>query len=700
MLRLPMFPRVRTLSRASIEMAPAGAGGNAIAGATVAGLNVAELAENAPPAAEQPVKASAAPEVIRQATLRILRDRVELLGIDKSGAYQHYNLLLSRGFPIPSYEIAILDLVRRRFADLDAYHEIGSGLGTLPLMLAHDGFLAVGIERDEPRHLTAVAILRDLAAGLPGIERNCRLIGAPFPDAIADLDVSGSMAILTDFVSTHSEAELVKLCEGLAKYRYVLLDLQRFCCKRESLDEQQALIEELGGYGLSPCPEQIELGSEGSYRLFAGPAAARMGASVGPQAPENAAPPPVKQPVVLTEARAIEVPAEQSVAEPPARLPLPVMPPRPRRTKRRGFIGGLGLSALLMIGLPTLIGGVYYGFWAADQYVTTFEFAVRGPAQQAKSPGSISGSLSSSSSGMMSPDSFVVADFINSHEAVVQVEKDVDLREIFSRPVADFWARLDPQVKREELDQYWKSMVESYFDMISGNIFVTVRAFTPEDSLRLAQAIINEADVMFQKMNEQARRDFVKIADENLANAEQRQIAARSAVEAFRSAHGVLFPDTVAQSSSTIVDAMRQKLGAATAQYDTTLKLSPKSPLLPVLQSQIAALERQITTADRAKPTMVARVTTPEELRQYTALENERQIAESLYGDAVKLRQEAYIAAQQQQSFLALFVQPHLATQAQYPARARSIVTIMLAAAVAWFVSMLITYAIRDHLIT
>ena len=206
--------------------------------------------------------------VVQQATLRILHERIELLGVDRSGAYQHYKLLLSRGLPIPRYEIAILEMVHRRLPELDSYHEIGSGLGTLPLMLAHDGFSAVGIERDEPRYLTATAILRDLAAHVPKIGSNCRFIGAAFPDAVADLDVSGSMAILTDFVSTHSEGELVRLCQGLACYRYVLLDLQRFCRKREGREEQQILVEELAAYGLSPFPDELDFGSEGCYRLF------------------------------------------------------------------------------------------------------------------------------------------------------------------------------------------------------------------------------------------------------------------------------------------------------------------------------------------------------------------------------------------------------------------------------------------------
>ena len=38
-------------------------------------------------------------------------------------------LVLFAAPPIPGYELAIVDLVRRRLPDLRSYHEIGSGLG-------------------------------------------------------------------------------------------------------------------------------------------------------------------------------------------------------------------------------------------------------------------------------------------------------------------------------------------------------------------------------------------------------------------------------------------------------------------------------------------------------------------------------------------------------------------------------------------
>src|SRR5581483_3361626 len=160
-----------------------------------------------------------------------------------------------------------------------------------------------------------------------------------------------------------------------------------------------------------------------------------------------------------------------------------------------------------------------------------------------------------------------------------------------------FLARLDSDVSSEDLDAYWQKMVQSHFDMISGNISVAVRAFTPQDSLQLANAIIKESDSMFGNLNSQAQKDFVKIADDNLDKSEKRVNTARTALLKFRQQHQVLFPDNVAQSSSVIVDSLRQQLGNLTAKYESTDALSPHSPTLGPLRSQIDALKHQIVAA-------------------------------------------------------------------------------------------------------
>ena len=662
--------------------------------------------------ATSPRDASLAPEAIRQKTVQVLSERIRLLGIAKSGAYEHYNLQLSNGFPIPAGELAVLDLIRRKLSCCRSYHEIGSGLGTLPLMLAHDGFASVGIERDEGRHLTATAILREVSTNLPHIESNCRLIGGAFPDAVADLDVSESMAILTDFVSTQAPRDYVRLCERLAQYRYVLLDLQRFCDKRDAKAKQERLAEELATYGLSPCGEDIDLDGDGYFRLFkSGPSQDRGGPEVGSKA-SAAGGLAVSQsePVVSNLEQSMQLPVavartelqvqqstELTVRE--ANQPLGpvagvVLPPMPQRAHRKRFGGIVGLSALLVIGIPSLLAILYYGFLASSQYVATFQFAVRGPSQAAagRSPGA---ALMGPSA--MSPDSFVVTDYINSPQAIADVEREVDLRAMFSKPAIDFWSRLPSSPTTEEMNGYWTRMVAAHFDLISGNISVSVRTFTPQDSLKLAQALVVASDEMFRKLNAKAQQDFVRIADENVDRAQQQLAKARQALFVFQEEGGQVDPGKTALAGASIVDDLRKQLAALQTQYGSIRAAAPKSPVLATLSSQIAALEDQIKREDGSGSSKVKSVTA-ETLAEYQSLDLERQFADKQYAEALALRNQAYLTAQNQLSYLALFAAPTLAQASLYPNRPRSIAAVVLAAAAAWFVGMLVVYALRDHL--
>lgn len=297
----------------------------------------------------------------------------------------------------------------------------------------------------------------------------------------------------------------------------------------------------------------------------------------------------------------------------------------------------------------------------------------------------------------MSPDAFVVTDYINSTQALTDVERGIDVRAMFSKPDIDFWARLKPGLSEEELRAYWANMVWAHFDLISGNVSVSVRAFSPQESLRLAQALVTSSDQMFRKLNNQAQQDFVRVAEENVTRAQELLAASRQALYVFREEGGLVDPDKTAQASAAIIDDLRKQLAAAQAQHASIKAQTPNSPLLNSLTSQIAALEGRIRKEEPLGGSKVRSVTA-ETLAEYQTLELERQAAEKQYTEALSLRSQAYLVAQNQQSYLALFVAPRLAQTSVYPDRLKAIAAVVLGAALAWFMGTLIVYALRDHL--
>lgn len=215
-----------------------------------------------------PFAPARAVELVRESVAEVLRQRIDKLGVKGSGAYAHYSTMLRQGFPIPHYELAALDIVRRQVPRLGAYCEIGSGIGTLPFLLALNGFPAVGVECDARRHRTAVAIWRKLSARAEMRDDACRLILGSFPKAADRRDASQSIAILTDFITTQKPEQVRAIVAGLCRYRYVLLDLQRFCVPRATGDERLALLQQLRDLGLEPAAELPAAGADHAFALF------------------------------------------------------------------------------------------------------------------------------------------------------------------------------------------------------------------------------------------------------------------------------------------------------------------------------------------------------------------------------------------------------------------------------------------------
>src|ERR1700751_47844 len=92
-----------------------------------------------------------------------------------------------------------------------------------------------------------------------------------------------------------------------------------------------------------------------------------------------------------------------------------------------------------IVGLPTLIAGVYYFAIASDLYLSEAKFIVRSPKQvQASTLGAL---LQTTGLGRAADDTAAVQDFIMSRDAVRRLEQQDGLRAILGRPEGDLVAR-------------------------------------------------------------------------------------------------------------------------------------------------------------------------------------------------------------------------------------------------------------------
>src|SRR5438445_11028722 len=90
------------------------------------------------------------------------------------------------------------------------------------------------------------------------------------------------------------------------------------------------------------------------------------------------------------------------------------------------FLRSLNIWFWAIVGLPTLIAGVYFFAIASDLYLSEVKFTVRGPSRASTS--AISALLGSAGGSGASEDAFAVHEYIMSRDAVRRLEREADLR--------------------------------------------------------------------------------------------------------------------------------------------------------------------------------------------------------------------------------------------------------------------------------
>ena len=357
-------------------------------------------------------------------------------------------------------------------------------------------------------------------------------------------------------------------------------------------------------------------------------------------------------------------------------------------------------SFVVFVLAPSFACAVYLAFIASDQYVAEARFAVR--AAQFEAADNRTGSIQFSASGvpvLAGQDAYVVASYIRSPAIFADLPASLDLRTIYGRPEADFWARLSPKASLEQLSDFWRGMASTYVDGPSGVVTVKVRAFRPEDAEALAKAVVSASEALVNRLSERARRDAMSHAEEEVRRAQGLVLAALSDERAFRDRKGIIDPGSQATSTSTLLmQAMTQRIQLQT-NYEVDLRaMSATAPSVVALKSRLDALDGQIASL-RAQLTgnSADTRTVSASIAEFEALETKRLFAEKLFSfaqDALELAKER---AERQNLYISVFVPPERPEEARYPERLALSLLIPLGLMMVWGIFALVAAAIEDH---
>jgi capsular polysaccharide transport system permease protein len=360
------------------------------------------------------------------------------------------------------------------------------------------------------------------------------------------------------------------------------------------------------------------------------------------------------------------------------------------------------LSFCLVVVAPTLVAATYYVFIASDQFVSEAEFTVSSGMPPMSALDGV-GALTGLPAVAIVQDTQIVTNFIHTRAAVERLEQSVHLRDLYSDPRADWWTRSSSDSPIEKFVKYWKKMSEASIVMPAGIVDLKVRAFTPEDAQRIAQATVEMCEALINELNERMNRDAVANAEQELQRSTQRLGAALAALEVARNESGMLETDKSALALNALVNEAKSSLLSLQGQYDAQLKyVSASAPQMQELNSRIEVTKTQIAdiqgkltskgVGDPNDPTVATAMT------KFGELDLEHQVAERLYAGAVAAVETARLVSESKLMYLKTFVSPVVPQQAQYPRRALSTLLAFAASLCAWGVLYGLGVTLRNYI--
>jgi capsular polysaccharide transport system permease protein len=370
---------------------------------------------------------------------------------------------------------------------------------------------------------------------------------------------------------------------------------------------------------------------------------------------------------------------------------------RPRAAGRiRKFTGSLNIWFWALVGLPTLVAGVYYFAIASDLYLSEAKFIVRSPKQVQTS--SIGALIQSTGLARAVDDTAVVEDFIMSRDAVRKLEQKNDLREVFGRPEGDFVTRFPGVLRRSDFEALFRRydlFVSVETDHTSGVTALRVKAYRPEDSQTIARALLNHSEELINELNERARKDTLDTARREVDRAQDRVSQIQSQLTAYRVQQKMLDPKSASSGVLELIGQMNTAQTTARQQLGELLKNAPNSPQIPLMETRIASLDKLIAE-ERAKlsgetNSVVATLT------EYERLTLDRELAEKALASAFTSLEAARLEAQRQQLYLETIAQPNLADYPLYPKRVVSFGMVLVSCLLAYGIAWLLVISAREH---
>ncbi|MDR1976545.1 MAG: capsule biosynthesis protein [Campylobacteraceae bacterium] len=350
---------------------------------------------------------------------------------------------------------------------------------------------------------------------------------------------------------------------------------------------------------------------------------------------------------------------------------------------------------IIVVIIPFVFAIFYYLLFAADRYVSESIISVR---QAKESSASVSGLAALVGVNPSSKeDTLYLREYIHSLDMLKNLEKEMNLRKIYSDEWLDFVYRFYGFSSQEDFLKYYQDRVEIVYDDMSGLLKINVEAFIAKDAKALAMLILKNSEDFVNELSHAMSRKQLEFAEDEFKKSERRLSKAKDELLSFQNKYGIFNPIVQAQSQANLV----LEFGAELAKKETELLIitsymQEDAPQVVMLKSEIAALKTQMgrernlvaKNSDNSSNILAS---------EYQTLIIEASFAEELYKYSLQAVEQARIESTKQIKYLSVVQQPSTPESAKYPRKIYNLITLLAVLFLLYGITQLIKATIEDH---
>ena len=323
--------------------------------------------------------------------------------------------------------------------------------------------------------------------------------------------------------------------------------------------------------------------------------------------------------------------------------------------------------------MPAFVVGYFLWFVASPMYESEASFFVESADGASPTSGGI---LSSFIGGGGSNDPVAVQTYVNSRDVLRLLNAEHDWGAHFQSADLDFRVRLSDNATFEEAYDHYRGMVTVSHDPTEGIVELAVLANDPQTARRFNEAIIGYAEDMVDALSDRIRRDAMKDADANVAEAETRLRAAQIAETEIRKQQEIFSIEAEVANSMSIVTGMETELETKTARLTNLLRVtSEDDPRVQRIENQIDTLRSQI---NRRRGSIAGHTQQNERSladinAKLSRAHLDVQAAMAIFTSALQAREVARSNAIRQHRYLSRVSEPSLPDEASHPKKIKAL---------------------------